>query len=196
MYRGSRKHVLDWVERPDFLPELLGLVLPLVAKVTPSSKWMPRSYREPDEAQLEDFGPLCDRARGAWGPLRRWWLQHEEGANTPNWDIALWCELEGKPGLILVEAKANKRELKAEGKGPPALAWLFTRIRSLLVGQALGQASLGKEDTRLEPRTPKIDASNSTSFGWMVTFRPTRACVSPVSSKYFWSTTPARREIR
>lgn len=52
----------------------------------------------------------------AWPILRRWWLRHEKGANTPNWDIALSCEVESKPGLILVEAKANELELSDAGK--------------------------------------------------------------------------------
>jgi hypothetical protein len=38
-------------------------------------------------------------------------------ANTPNWDIAISCEVEGQAGLILVEAKANVPELR-DGKKP------------------------------------------------------------------------------
>jgi hypothetical protein len=37
-------------------------------------------------------------------PRRPW-------ANTPNWDLAFGCEIAGKTGLILVEAKANEPEL-------------------------------------------------------------------------------------
>ncbi len=48
--------------------------------------------------------------------LRKWWLVHERGANTPNWDIAAGCEIEGKTGVILVEAKANVPELKRTRK--------------------------------------------------------------------------------
>ena len=59
MYRGSRKHVLDWIEQPSFLPELLLLAEPASPRVSSKSRWMPRSYRQPDEAQLETFGPVC-----------------------------------------------------------------------------------------------------------------------------------------
>ena len=48
--------------------------------------------------------------------LRGWWLKHHRGANTPNWDLVVECHIEGKSGLILVEAKANHPELKAERK--------------------------------------------------------------------------------
>ena len=45
-------------------------------------------------------------------------MKHSKGANTPNWDLALVCEIEGEPGLVLVEAKAHAAELKEEGKTP------------------------------------------------------------------------------
>jgi hypothetical protein len=38
-------------------------------------------------------------------------------ANTPNWDLATTCTMHGRPGLMLVEAKAHDRELKAAGHG-------------------------------------------------------------------------------
>jgi len=38
-------------------------------------------------------------------------------ANTPNWDIVSKCEIGGKRGLILVEAKAHTEESKIAGKG-------------------------------------------------------------------------------
>ncbi len=116
MYRGSRKHVLDWVETSTFLPELLATVAPIDAKITAASKWMPRSYREPDEARLESFGHSFLPDHPAWKALQSWWLRNPSGANTPNWDIAVGCEIEGRPGLILVEAKANVLELSDAGK--------------------------------------------------------------------------------
>lgn len=116
MYRGSRKHVLDWVETSAFLPELLATIAPIDAKITAASKWMPLSYRKPDEARLESFGPSFLPDHPAWRALQSWWLRNPSGANTPNWDIAVGCEIEGKPGLILVEAKANVLELNDVGK--------------------------------------------------------------------------------
>jgi hypothetical protein len=116
MYRGSRKHVLDWTEKPTFVVELLDAVSPIRASVTASSAWMPRGYRSPDEARLDSFGPAFLPDHEAWSALQKWWLRHERGANTPNWDLALACEIESQPGLVLVEAKAHKLELKPEGK--------------------------------------------------------------------------------
>lgn len=115
IYRGSRKHVLDWVEHGPFLVDLLTLAEPAPVRISSKSQWMPRGYGQPDEARLENFGPQWLPKHPAWDHIRKWWLVHERGANTPNWDIALGCEIEGNPGLVLVEAKANKAELKTEG---------------------------------------------------------------------------------
>ena len=53
-----------------------------------------------------------------WKKLKSWWLAENKG-NTPNWDIALSCDIKGKPGLVLVEAKAHVKELDERGKGDP-----------------------------------------------------------------------------
>lgn len=77
---------------------------------------MPRGYAAPDEARLETFGPQILPNPEVWERLRKWWLAHEQGANTPNWDIAMACEIDDMPGVILVEAKANVPELSPAGK--------------------------------------------------------------------------------
>jgi hypothetical protein len=115
MARGSRKHVLDWTNRPTFVSELIELVKPVNCRVTAESQWQPRGHSAPAEARLDRFGPRVLPA-APWGELKSWWLKHPRRANTPNWDIALSCEVEGHPGLILVEAKANVPELSHYGK--------------------------------------------------------------------------------
>lgn len=116
MYRGSRKHVLDWTDQPRFLPELLQLVQPVSCRVTADSIWQPMGTDAPNEARLEQFGPQAFPLSPAWSTISTWWLKHARGANTPNWDIALSCDVEGTPGLVLVEAKANVPELSEAGK--------------------------------------------------------------------------------
>ncbi len=116
MYRGSRKHILDWTDRQDFDVQLPGMILPVQVKLTAGSMWMPHGYRFPDEARLETFGPRFLSGHPAWQALSGWWLRHEHRANTPNWDLAVGCEIDGQPGLIFVEVKANTPELKTEGK--------------------------------------------------------------------------------
>lgn len=51
--------------------------------------------------------------------LRDWWLAVPKRANTPNWDLASTCRIEGRQGLLLVEAKAHTKELSYDGKRTP-----------------------------------------------------------------------------
>ena len=79
--------------------------------------WMPGGFLEPDEAKLgeaERFLSEPDRER-----ITDWWLAVKPHANTPNWDLASTCTVDGKEGLVLVEAKAHKSELSLAGKTDP-----------------------------------------------------------------------------
>jgi hypothetical protein len=75
-----------------------------------------------------------------WSQLRTWWLAHEQGANTPNWDIAVSCEIEGRTGLILVEAKANAPELSHSGKVLPLKSSDASQENHKRIGQAIDEA--------------------------------------------------------
>ena len=47
--------------------------------------------------------------------LRGWWLAvSRPSTRTPHWDIACTCTVDGRRGLLLVEAKAHTQELKIE----------------------------------------------------------------------------------
>ena len=157
-YRGSRKHILDWVEQPRFLPELLELAAPVECRISPTSRWMPVGYRSPDEARLETFGPVVLPSSG-WSDFSKWWLIHRDHANTPNWDIALSCEIGGRPGLVLVEAKANCPELSTKGKGVTSPSSERSRQNHDRIGLAIAEARAA-----LEGRFPGIGISRDTHY--------------------------------
>jgi hypothetical protein len=116
MNRGSRKHILDWTSRPDFLRQFADLIgLPECVIARPPV-WQPRGYGKPEEARLEDCGAQFITGVDCWSDLASWWLRHRRGANKPNWDLVVACDLWGVPGLALVEAKAHERELDLGGK--------------------------------------------------------------------------------
>ncbi len=169
MFRGSRKHVLDWTSRPEFCEELLRLVSPVEARLTPSSIWTPKGYDAPKEAELKTFGPEAMPESEVWPLLRRWWLVHERGANTPNWDIAFSCDIEETPGLILVEAKANVPELVRSGKGLRADASDNSRANHERIGGAIDEACaalrLVAGATAIR-RDSHFQLSNRVAFAW------------------------------
>jgi hypothetical protein len=169
MPRGSRKHVLDWTDQPRFLPELLQLVRPVSCKITAESIWQPLGTKAPSEARLEQFGPRAYPEHPAWPVLTAWWLRNARGANTPNWDIALSCDVEGQPGLILVEAKANVPELSEAGKWEDEKASPNSEENRKHIGKAIDEARVA-----LNPVLPGISIgrdrhyqlSNRIAFAW------------------------------
>jgi len=161
--------VLDWTDRPAFSVELLQLVAPVDCRLSARSRWMPQGYRSPDEARLETFGPVALPDAQTWSGLRKWWLAHERGANTPNWDIAASCEIDGRPGLILVEAKANVPELNIGGKPADAGASAASAENHQRIGSAIGEACVALQRTAPSTalsRDSHYQLSNRVAFAW------------------------------
>lgn len=169
MYRGSRKHVLDWTARPEFTKELMALLPAVPIEIAEGAVWMPRGPQDPAEARLETFGPAWIPSSPIWDCLRKWWLQHESGANTPNWDIAVGCRTEGRPGLVLVEAKANWPELSKSGKSQDKKASKNSRDNHDHIGKAIDEACAGwrKIDWRIAiKRDSHYQLANRLAFTW------------------------------
>ena len=81
--------------------------------VSADDQWMPAGFSRIEEAQLdkaERLIPKQDRDQ-----LHSWWLAvSRRNTRTPTWDIASTCTVDGRKGLLLVEAKAHTQELKVE----------------------------------------------------------------------------------
>ena len=98
------------------------------------------------EARLDrDAGFVTPQIRQK---LLDWWLDVARGANTPNWDLASTCEIEGRQGLLLVEAKAHEKELSEKGKEKPDTenGWKNHKRIGLAINEAnagLGRATGG-----------------------------------------------------
>jgi hypothetical protein len=123
--------------------------------IAPTDFWMPRGFpietsdgrwdlsttKEPKLGEAEGILPSLDRAA-----LTSWWLQVKKRANTPNWDIASTCSIEGTKGLLLIEAKAHEGELRKEeaGKSEPD-ASEGSRRNHARIGEAIQEAREGLE---------------------------------------------------
>jgi hypothetical protein len=169
MFRGSRKHVLDWTDRPEFCIELLELVAPVPCRISAKSRWMPRGHRSPYEAQLETFGPTNLPELQIWPALANWWLTNQPGANPPKWDIAATCEIGGSAGLILVEAKAHEDELDDVGELIKVNASRASVEHHSQIGSAIEEAcqALRKiSDRTAISRDSHYQLSNSVAFAW------------------------------
>ena len=114
--RGSkpRCHLLTHGSPENVSVGLTRLIEPW-GQVDTADKWMPQGFVNRQEAQLGKADIFLDSATGQ--SLINWWLAVPRGARVPNWDIASTCTIEGKPGLLLIEAKAHDEELNYEEAG-------------------------------------------------------------------------------
>lgn len=77
-----------------------------------SGKWDKTPAGEAKAGKLTRLLPFSKKRQAEIkADLLAWWLAGKGRANTPNWDIASACRVKGKLGLLLVEAKAHRKEL-------------------------------------------------------------------------------------
>lgn len=168
LYRGSRKHILDWVQQPNFAAGFEAMLSPSGARPV-AGTWMPSGYDAPDEARLESYGPRHLPKSIKWSALEDWWLVYKPHANTPNWDLIAVCDFGGVRGLALVEAKANVPELKSEGKPLSDDASNHSRANHERIGHAIEEARCGL--SKLVPgvaitRDSHYQLANRLAFAW------------------------------
>ncbi|MFH1372369.1 MAG: hypothetical protein ABII79_01020 [bacterium] len=110
-----RCHLLTHGTAEQVAERLTGLIAPW-GLVAATDKWMPQGFDVVEEAQLHNAQRLLDEEPYGQA-LKSWWLA-VAGRNpvTPNWDIASTCTIDGKRGLLLVEAKAHHEELKQKDR--------------------------------------------------------------------------------
>jgi hypothetical protein len=116
--RGSRPRCVLLTHGPvaEVAQRLTALVSPHARVESNRHVWQPKGWADPTEAKLGETAPFLSSEHRQI--ITDWWLAVRGGANTPNWDIVSQATIEGREGLILVEAKAHHKELKSEGKRP------------------------------------------------------------------------------
>lgn len=132
--RGSRPRcvLLTDGRREDVAARLTHLVAVPEVVISAADHWLPygkpvllangqwdtKPAREARAGELISLLPFRkERQEEIKKELLAWWLAAPHSrANTPNWDIASTCHINGQPGLLLVEAKAHAAELDAAGK--------------------------------------------------------------------------------
>jgi hypothetical protein len=169
MTRGSRKHILDWASRSDFPVEFMKLIGLHDCVLSHPPIWQPKGYSDPEEACLEDCGKRFVPGLDCWSDLSAWWLVHRNGANTPNWDLVVACEVSDKRGLVLVEAKAHERELDWEGKRVHHGQSVNSAENHERIGKAISEASAGL--SRIVPgvnisRDSHYQLANRLAYSW------------------------------
>jgi len=153
--RGSkpRCHLLTHGSPEKVAARLTRLIEPW-GRVDVTDRWMPQGFTDIDEAQLGRVDNLLAPTIGQ--ALINWWLAVPKGARVPNWDIASTCTIKGKPGLLLIEAKAHDEELNYEEAGKK-------RERNETKGQRQN-----REQIRNRMQESSAAFTNSTQLEWVL----------------------------
>lgn len=173
--RGSkpRCHLLTHGPSEVVAARLTSLAAPF-ATVSSSDRWMPQGFAACGEAELDKADRLLHHTRRM--ALTAWWLPAgREGARTPNFDIASTCTIDGKPGLLLVEAKAHEEELRKEatGRSLPLDASDERKASHPTIGSAIDAARTGLTAATGRPwgisRDTHYQISNRFAWSWKLT---------------------------
>jgi hypothetical protein len=174
--RGSkpRCHLLTHGSPDAVAARLTELVEPF-ASVAPSDCWMPQGFETTVEATLPEADRLL--TEDVRRELQGWWLSvASTNPRTPNWDVASTCTIEGKPGIVLIEAKPHDQELIKEETGRKNIEVPVSgsRRRNLLrIDWAIRDASTAlAENTGLTwalSRDWNYQMSNRFAWAWKLT---------------------------
>jgi len=134
-------------------------------------RWNTGPAQEAKLGETEDLLSADDQSA-----ITRWWLACPSlNSNTPNWDIASTCTIEGKKGFLLVEAKAHDQELIKEEKGKSLKRGASNNSRANhdQIGNRICQASaefckFTGLDWRLS-RDSRYQMSNRFAWAWKLT---------------------------
>ncbi len=116
VFTGSKKHVLDLIDSEDFVLQLNEILKPYNARIANDKTIQPSKNGNISEYGLQTF--IVKNQLVKKYPLlkdfNKWW--NPNGGKTPTWDMISLCEINGKEGILLVEAKAHKSEFSKSGK--------------------------------------------------------------------------------
>lgn len=137
---GSRMHVLDWLESPNFIDQLRSVIQPTGLQVELDAIRQPKGRHCSSETTL--IGP--DQAfltLAQQDELKCWWLAHQRGAKLPTWDLVIRASGGSSDhALILFEAKAHATEFCADGKPRYIRSALEEQLRTDANHERIGEA--------------------------------------------------------
>ena len=149
--KGSYHHMLDLVASSHFETIISDLLEGTSARLADPDCRHPKGRRKKKdwtEARIEDFLRKNSVSTLPNGLDRKWWIPYK--GNRPTWDLLCHIEVEKKPGLLIVEAKARVKELSEnDSKAAPDLKNPRSRANDYSVRLRLCEASLALTDLDL-----------------------------------------------
>lgn len=146
--KGSLKHMLNLVSSSTFEATVNGLLDGTGAVLSIPNHSFP-SKVDSTEAQLEDY--LVNHPHPSGFVLDpKWWFPYKTNRNRrPVWDLVCHILVNGRPGLLLVEAKAHIGELSQQNSKSPPSDTARSRANDYSIRLRLAEASLSYGDLLL-----------------------------------------------
>jgi hypothetical protein len=108
-FRGSRKHLLDLLDAAEGATGLNAVLADHGVSVSPAHPCRPRGHHDPEEWTLRAFCRTHCQQLMDYRSFAGWWVP--ERYTNPTWDLLSICSVNGRTGILLVEAKAHEAEL-------------------------------------------------------------------------------------
>ena len=141
--RGSQRHLLDLISHPNYVA-VMNSLLAGFATVTESECRIPTGHVAPSEWEIPAFAA---KHCAMWFDVERvnnWWLPPQQRkVRGATWDLLSTCRVNGRNGLLLVEAKAHKTELSFAGKNLKPSASEQSKLNHTHIAGALQEANCG-----------------------------------------------------
>lgn len=112
--RGSAKHVLDLLEREDYVQVMNGLLADGGVSITQEDTRRPFGHHDSKEWRIRNFCKQFCHDRFDQELISKWWPGGR--ARPPMWDLISTCRVDERQGILLVEGKAHEGECSYAGK--------------------------------------------------------------------------------
>ncbi|MCJ2165598.1 MULTISPECIES: hypothetical protein [unclassified Pseudodesulfovibrio] len=139
MPRGSLKHVLDLLDSGRFAVVMSNILGEHGVHVVEGDTQRPQGYADSEEWTVRRFCAEHCKDRFDFARFDAWWVP--DRYRNPQWDILSTCTIDGTPGLLLVEAKANDQELDWNGKPLSPKASDQSKENHHIIGQCIEEAN-------------------------------------------------------
>jgi hypothetical protein len=141
MNRGSRKHILDLLDSDRAFTILKNLFADTNVHFRNEENYQPKGREVPEEWTLRKFCKAYYSGQFDYQAFDNWWVPDQY--HNPQWDLLTTCTIKGKNGILLVEAKANDKELVEDGKQLDAKASEQSKINHGKIGDCIAEAAQG-----------------------------------------------------
>ena len=141
VYRGSQKHILDLLDSSRLFQILNDLFADTDVQFRDDENCQPRGRKIPEEWTLRKFCKKYYNGQFDYQAFDNWWVPDQY--RNPQWDLLATCTIKDKAGILLVEAKANDKELVTEGKEFDVKASEQSKINYAKIGNCIAEAAQG-----------------------------------------------------